>query len=301
MKTPLAALAIGLGAALFAAPRPAGAQTTMDTVVAVRPGARFELQNISGTVQIRTTRRAEIRIHVEYDRARIELEASPSAVSVRTVPRRNGGEADYTIEVPANTPLTLNGISSDIDVQGVCGEAELQSMSGDVHLTCAQGNVSVTSVSGDVTLTDARGRVEISSTSGEVTVRGARAELAAHSVSGDVLLERIEGQEVTAETVSGEVSFAGPIREGGRYRFQSHSGDVTIHPDGALNATISVSTFSGDLESDFPVTLTRGRHVRSREFEFTVGSGNARLQLASFSGTIYLRRAGAAPSREEEQ
>lgn len=300
MKTPLAALAIGLGVALLAAPRPAGAQTTMDTVVAVRPGARFELQNISGTVQVRTTRRTEIRIHVEYDRARIELDASPSAVSVRTVPRRNGGDAAYTVEVPANTPLTVNGVSSDIDVQGVCGEAELQSVSGDVHLACAQGNVSVASVSGDVTLTDARGRVEISSTSGDVTARGARADLAAHSVSGDVLLDRVEGQEVTAETVSGEVSFAGPIREGGRYRFQSHSGDVTIHPDGALNATISVSTFSGDLESDFPVTLTRGGRLRPREFEFTVGSGSARLSLSSFSGTIYLRR-GGAPSREEEQ
>jgi DUF4097 and DUF4098 domain-containing protein YvlB len=300
MKTPLMTLVIGLGAALLAAPRPSGAQTTMDTVGAVRPGARFELQNIAGTVRVRTTRRAEIRIHVEYDRARIEVDASPSTVSVRTVPRRNGGEAAYTVEVPANTPLTVNGISSDIDVQGVCGEAELQSVSGDVRLACAQGNVSVTSVSGDVTLTDARGRVEISSTSGEVTVQGARADLAAHSVSGDVLLERTDGQEVTAETVSGEVGFSGPIREGGRYRLQSHSGDVTIHPDGALNATISVSTFSGDLESDFPVTLTRGGRLRPREFEFTVGSGSARLSLSSFSGTIYLRR-GNAPSREEEQ
>jgi hypothetical protein len=100
--------------------------------------------------------------------------------------------------------------------------------------------------------------------------------------------------------VSGEVGFAGPIRDGGRYRFQSHSGDVTIRPDGAMNATISVQTFSGDLESDFPVTLTRSGRLRPREFEFTVGTGSARLQLASFSGTIYLRR-GGAPSREEEQ
>jgi DUF4097 and DUF4098 domain-containing protein YvlB len=300
MKTPLAALAIGLGAVLLAAPRPAGAQTTLDTVLAVRPGARFELQNISGTVQIRVTRRPEIRLHVEYDRARIVIDASASAVSVRTVPRRNGGDADYTIEVPANTPLTVTGISSDIEVQGVCGEAELQSVSGEVHLVCAQGNVSVTSVSGDVTLADARGRIEISSTSGDVTVRGARADLAAHSVSGDVLLEHIDGQEVTAETVSGEVGFAGPIHDGGRYGFQSHSGDVTIRPEGAVNATISVSTFSGDLESDFPVTLTRGGRLRPREFEFTVGSGSARLTLSSFSGTIYLRRPGA-PSREEEQ
>lgn len=300
MNTPILALAVGLGTVLLAAPRPAGAQTTLDTTLAVRAGARFELQNLSGAVRIRATRRQEIRIHVEYDRARIEIDASSSLVSVRTVPRRNGGDADYTVEVPANTPLTVNGISSDVDVQGVCGEAELQSLSGDVRLTCAQGNVSATSVSGDVVVADARGRLEVGSTSGDVTVQGARADVSAHSVSGDVVLARVEGQDIGAESVSGEISFAGPVLEGGRYRFQSHSGDVVIRPDGALNATISVSTFSGDLESDYTVTLSQGRR-RAREFEFIVGNGGARVTLASFSGTIYLRRGGAPGKDEEEQ
>jgi DUF4097 and DUF4098 domain-containing protein YvlB len=298
MKTKLVAIAAGL-AALLLAPR-AGAQT-LDTTVAVRAGARLDLQNISGTVQVRATRRPDVRIHVEYDRARIEIDASPSSVQIRTVPRRGMGDADYTIEVPVGMGLTVNAVSSDIDVRDVCGEAELQSVSGEVRLACAQGNVSVQSVSGDVTAGDVRGRLEVTSTSGDVTVHNARADVTAHSVSGDVLLDRVEGQDVGAETVSGDVGFSGPIREGGRYRFQSHSGDLTIRPDGALNATISVSTFSGDLESDFPVTLTPGAgRFRPREFEFTVGSGNARLTLTSFSGTIYLRRGGSA-GREEEQ
>jgi len=298
MKTRLVAIMAGVTAVLLA-PR-AGAQT-LDTTVAVRAGARLDLQNISGTVQIRATRRQDVRIHVEYDRARIEIDASPSSVGIRTVPRRGMGDADYSIEVPVGMSLTVNAVSSDIDVRDVCGEAELQSVSGEVRLACAQGNVSVQSVSGDVTAGDVRGRLEVASTSGGVTVHNARADVAAHSVSGDVTLDRVEGQDVSAETVSGEVTFSGPIREGGRYRFQSHSGDVTIRPDGALNATISVSTFSGDLESDFPVTLTpsQGR-FRPREFEFTVGGGNARLRLESFSGTIYLRRGGSAGRKEEQ-
>jgi DUF4097 and DUF4098 domain-containing protein YvlB len=298
MKTKLIAIVAGVAAVLLA-PR-AGAQT-LDTSVAVRAGARLELQNISGSVQVRASRRQDVRIHVEYDRARIEIDASPSSVQIRTVPRRGMGDADYTIEVPVGMGLTVNGISSDIDVRDVCGEAELQSVSGEVRLACAQGNVSVQSVSGDVTVGDVRGRLEVTSTSGDVTVHNARADVTAHSVSGDVVLDRVEGQDVSAETVSGEVGFGGPIREGGRYRFQSHSGDVTIRPDGALSATISVSTFSGDLESDFPVTLTPGQgRFRPREFEFTVGSGNARLTLASFSGTIYLRRGGSAGRKEEQ-
>jgi DUF4097 and DUF4098 domain-containing protein YvlB len=298
MKTKLVAIAAGLTVALLA-PR-AGAQT-LDTTVAVRAGARLELQNISGTVEVRATRRQDVRIHVEYDRARIEIDASATLVQVRTVPRRGMGDANYTIEVPTGTALTVNAVSSDIDVRDVCGEAELQSVSGEVRLACAQGNISVQRVSGDVTVADVRGRLEVTSTSGDVTVNNARADVAAHSVSGDVELDRIEGQDVSAETVSGDVSFGGPVREGGQYRFQSHSGDLTIRPDGPLNATVSVSTFSGDLESDFPVTLTPGAgRFRPREFEFTVGNGNARLSLSSFSGTIYLRRGGPG-AREEEQ
>lgn len=298
MKTELVAIA-AVVAALLLAPR-AGAQT-LDTTLAVRSGARLELQNISGSVQIRATRRSDVRIHVEYDRARIEIEASPLSVQIRTVPRRGMGDAEYTIEVPVGTGLTVNAVSSDIDVRDVCGEAELQSVSGEVRLACAQGNVTVQSVSGDVTVSDVRGRMEATAISGGLSVRNVRADVAAHSVSGDVVLEGVQGQDVSAETVSGDVAFTGPIREGGRYRFQSHSGDLTIRPDGALNATVSVSTFSGDLESDFPVTLTPGPgRFRPREFEFTVGHGNARLGLSSFSGTIYLRRGGTT-GREEEQ
>jgi DUF4097 and DUF4098 domain-containing protein YvlB len=149
-----------------------------------------------------------------------------------------------------------------------------------------------------VTVSDARGRLEVGSTSGEVVVRGAQADVTAQSVSGDVTLDQIDGRDVSAETVSGEVTYRGAIADGGRYRFQSHSGDVTVQPAGRdLNASVSVSTFSGDLESDYPVTLTQSGRIRPREFEFTIGRGGARLTLASFSGTIYLRR--AAPGRED--
>jgi len=298
MKTLPRAFAFGLGAVLLAAPRPAAAQATLDTTLAVRSGTRLELQNIAGSIEIRLTRRSEVRVHAEYDRARIEVDVSAGVVSVRTIPRRNGGEVTYTVEVPAGTELQVNGFSSDITVRGICGEAELHTLSGDILLECARGNVSVRSVSGEVTVSDARGRLEAGSTSGSVMVRDAQADVTAQSTSGDVTLDRIDGRDVSGETISGEVTYRGTIADGGRYRFQSHSGDVTVQPAGRdLNASVSVSTFSGDLESDYPVTLTQTGRIRPREFEFTIGRGSARLTLASFSGTIYLRR--TAPGRED--
>ncbi len=301
MKTSVLALAAGL-AALSIAPR-ARAQT-LDTTVSVRAGARLELQNISGTVQIRGARRQDVRIHASYDRARIEIDASPTHVEIRTVPRHGMGDVDYTIEVPVEMGLTVNAVQSDIDVRDACGEAELQSVQGEVTLACARGIVSAQSVSGDVTVSDVRGRLEASTVSGDLSVTNARADLTARSVSGDITLDRVDGQDVNVESVAGDIAFGGPIHDGGRYRFQSHSGDLTIRPDGALNATVEVSTFSGDLESDYPVTLTPGGGrggVSPREFEFTIGTGNARLSLGSFSGTIYLRRGGAAARQEREE
>jgi hypothetical protein len=67
---------------------------------------------------------------------------------------------------------------------------------------------------------------------------------------------------------------------------------VTFGMPARVDATISVSTFSGDFESDVPVQLTEQR--RGRQFSFTLGSGSARVELQSFSGDIRLVHAGAA-------
>ncbi len=290
MKPIVAVLAV---AATALAPHVIQAQD-LDTTIAVRSGARFELSSVSGSVKIQTWGRPQIRVVAQTDGARVDLDASASGVSVRTEPRRGEGDVDFTITVPANTPLEVHAISADVTASDVCGEASLGSISGGVTLRCGNGDVQVESVSGDVQASDVRGHLEISSTSGDVQVRGVRGDVSARSVSGDVTLERVDGQDVRAETVSGDIGFSGPIHDGGRYGFHSHSGDVTVRPDGDLSASISISTFSGDVESDWPMTINPGGGpVRPREWEFTIGAGGAKLNLESFSGTIYLRRGGA--------
>jgi hypothetical protein len=294
MKTIVAVLAL---AASAAAPCALTAQD-VDTTIVVRSGARFDLNSVSGTVKIQTWGRPQIRVVAQSDGARVTVDASPGGVSVRTVPRRGEGDVDFTITVPASTSLEVHAISADVEANGVCGEATLGSISGGVTLRCGNGNVQIESVSGDVQASDVRGNLEITSTSGDVEARGVHGDVNARSVSGDVSLDRVDGKSVGAETVSGDIGFSGPVHDDGRYRFRSHSGDVTVRPDGDLSAYISVSTFSGDVESDWPMTINPGGGpVRPREWEFTIGGGSAKLTLESFSGTIYLRRNGAASRR----
>jgi len=273
------------------------AQNTLDTTLAARAGTRLSVNNFSGEVTIRSWDRPQVRVVAEYDRARVEIDDGAGRISVRTASRRMESDVDYVITVPAGTAVEVDGMSTDVNLAGVCGEATINTLSGDVDVQCV-GEATIQSVSGDVTVADARAGLEVGSTSGDVIVRGARGDVTAHSVSGDVQLSQVDGTDVGAESVAGEIVYGGRILDGGRYRFESHSGDVTLRVTGNLNAQISVGTFSGDFESDFPIELTPGSKM-GREWEFRLGTGSARLRLRSFSGTIGLRRGLAGSPREE--
>jgi len=286
-----AAFGLALGTATLQA-------QTMDSTFSVGRRARLNVQSMSGTVEIRSWNKSQIRVQAEYDRARVEFDANPDRVTVRTVSRRGNSEVDYRINVPVGTAVEISGISIDSDISGVCGAVTISTTSGDVVLQCLDGDGQIQTISGDVTVTDARSALEINATSGDVQVRGARGPVTVHNTSGDVTLSDVSGNDVDVETVSGDLDYSGRVLDSGRYRLSSHSGDVTLHVTGTLNATVAVSTFSGDFASDFPIELQPGSHV-SREWEFRQGNGSARVRLNSFSGTINLRRGTGSGPREE--
>lgn len=272
--------------------------STIDTVFAVRGNARLSVQNQSGTVNVRVWNRSQIRVEAEHDRARVEFDATGNTVTARTVSRRGNSDVEFSISVPAGTALDINGLSLDVTVSGVCGPISITTLSGDVDVQCTDGDASIQSTSGDINVSDARGPLEINGNSGDIMVRGARGLLKINAISGDVMLTDIAGNDVTAEVVSGEVEFSGRILDTGRYRFAAHSGDVTLHIAGNPNATFSVSTFSGDFESDFQIQIQPGTRM-GKDWEFRLGTGSARVRAESFSGTINLRRGTTGGPREE--
>ncbi len=270
----------------------------LDTTLSVRGQPKLSVSNLSGDIVIRVWSRAQVRVQAEYDRSEVEVTESGGRVSVRTLTRRNSGEVDYTISVPRGTGIEINAVSSDVTISEVCGDLNLNTVSGDVGVDCVEGDAQIQTVSGDVTVANVRTRhLDVGSTSGDVVVRGVHGGVGAHSVSGDVTLSQIDGDEVTAETVSGGIDYDGRIADNGRYNFEAHSGDVSLRVTGTFNATVSVSTFSGDFSSDFPITIAPGRQTQ-REWEFRQGTGSARVRLQSFSGTINLRRGFGSPREE---
>jgi len=261
----------------------------------VRGTPRLSVANYNGDVTIRGWNRSEVRVEAEYERSRVEIDHVGGRVNVRTA--RRGGETSFTITVPAGSAVEVNGHSGDVDVSGACGEVSVTTQSGDVSVACAQGLASIQSLSGDVDVRDVRGDLDVSANSGEVRAHGVRGKVNVHVISGEIDLGGIEGSEVTAEAVSGDIRYSGPFRDGGRYILQSHSGEVTAFVTGTPNATVSVSTYSGDFDSEFRIELEPGTQV-AREWQFRLGNGSARVRLESFSGSIYLKRGSGSPRED---
>jgi hypothetical protein len=131
-------------------------------------------------------------------------------------------------------------------------------------------------------------KLSANSVSGDVEVNGAGDEVRARSVSGDVRLERLRAPSVTATSVSGNVdvdveALTGP----GDLRFTSVSGNVSLRLPRALDADVTLKTVSGELDSDFQLTL-EGRMSR-RSLGGRIGRGGRTLHLTTVSGDIRLR------------
>lgn len=269
-----------------------------DTTFNVQRGQRLELNTHSGDIVVHTWARNAVRVQTSGSTpSRIAIDQSASVVSIRSAGGRGGPpNVDYELTIPAWMDIRLSGVTADMHLDGLQGPVSAETVEGDVVVAGGSGLVSLRSVQGNVSLTGARGKIDVNSVNSDVVVHDVSGELQAETVNGDVNLLRIQSDNVEANTVNGEITYDGTIRPNGRYRLTTHNGGVSVVIPEGTGAQVSVSTFQGDFESAFPVTLTERRGKR---FNFTIGDGSARVELESFGGTIRLVRPGAVLPRHE--
>ena len=259
-----------------------------DTTVSLRGGTRLELSSAEGQITVQAWNRNAIRVEADHDDdTRIQIDQGGGTVSVRARARYGPSEVSWRLTVPAEMSLDLSSQSGDVRVSGTKGEVSVSTVEGTIRVEGGSGFVTLESVEGGIELLSTAGRISASTVAGGISIRGASGDLKASAVDGDINLVDIDSSNLEANTVDGNISFSGPIRAGGRYRLSSHDGDVMVTTP-AINAEVSVSTFSGEFESDYPVTL-KGTQNRGR-MSFTLGTGGARLELESFDGTVALRK-----------
>jgi DUF4097 and DUF4098 domain-containing protein YvlB len=272
----------------------------IDSTVPVERGQRLEVDLFAGDVDVKTWSRNAVRVVADPDgRGRVEIERSATSVSVRTTGRRGPPlSTDIELTVPAWMALDISGVYTDISIAGARGPISAETVQGDVSAEGGDGLVSVKSVQGGVSVTGAKGRIEANSVNADVEVRRSSGEISTETVNGSIDLVGTDATTLTATSVNGDLNYDGPLHSGGRYALSTHNGDITLAVAEAASAAVSVSTFNGEFESDFPVTLTETR--KGKRFNFTIGSGSAQVTLESFQGTISLVRPGSQRHRDDD-
>ena len=132
--------------------------------------------------------------------------------------------------------------------------------------------------------------VSANSVSGNVDVVGAEGDVRGGSVSGDVRMVNLRATSVRASSVSGNVDVIVDALTGpGPLKFTSVSGNVTAELPRALDADVTMRSVSGNLDSDFALTLN-GRMSR-HSLEARIGKGGRELEVHTVSGNVRLRAA----------
>lgn len=286
-------------AAALAAPTLASAQIErqrIDTIVPLNANGTVDLSLISGTIEVSAWSRDQVKIEATTQHGNLRFTASRSRVGLSVDHEdqrgryRSSGKTIYKVVVPRGTRLIAESVSGPITIKGTGGEVDAESVSGTIEVEDAR-SLSFESVSGGVRAKNVRGGASGESVSGHVILEDVTGDVEAESVSGPIRLSGITAKFVRAGTVSGPIQFSGSVDPAGKYEFESHSGTIRLALPANTGARLSLETFSGSFQSDFPVTLGGNDGPGSgRSGEARIGRGNARIEAQTFSGSILIIR-----------
>lgn len=122
---------------------------------------------------------------------------------------------------------------------------------------------------------------------GEMSAEGLKADVQASTVNGSVRVTTAGLAE--ASTVNGSVYVEmGRADWPDELDFSTVNGRITLILPAKLDTEVRASTVNGDMESDFPMTVS-GR-FGPRRWRGTIGAGGRSLSLSTVNGEIRLRK-----------
>lgn len=268
---------------------------SLDTVVAFEARGTVSVNCPGGTVIVTGFDKNEIRVKARTENGGIRFASSGSRATLEPALGRGCSDGQFEIAVPAGARVTATSWSGSVSVRGVHGDVETRTQSADIDVR-EVGRLDVETLSGDVRAQGVTGDAHVTTVSGGIDLSRVRGDVDVETVSGDLGLHDVVARQIRTHSTSGDVDFAGQIADGGRYEFTTHSGSVRLQLPTDVGAQLSVSTFSGGIDSDFPITLRAGGHHIGRDqgkrLTFTLGQGSAKIVAETFSGDITLSSAG---------
>jgi DUF4097 and DUF4098 domain-containing protein YvlB len=241
------------------------------------------LQNVgNGRIEVKSSKNAEVvvsatqasnKIGIVAEQAEERVDVTASVLDSSAPPAEL--EANFQLTVPEETELQLRTQTGLVYVEQVMGDMILQSVAGDIHLKEVSGYIVVRTTGGSLVCTQCAGKLDF------------------NSVSGNAQVLQPGLTNVTLFTTSGNILFDGDFIRTGIYTMKSGKGTVEVHFSGNDSFDLKAQTAMGTVDNQAEAYLKPDSHgVRHMASKFTkglfgtVGSGLAKVELSSYSGTI---------------
>jgi len=247
--------------ALCAAPRAAAADD-FRWHGAIASGHSIEIKGVNGDVRAEPSGGNEVEVIAEKtanrdnpDSVRIDVVPHGGDVTVCAVyPSRDGSQPN---ECQPGNAGRMNTQNNDVQVKFT---VKVPAGVGFIGKT-VNGGVEATQLNGDVVLTTVNGSVTFSTTG-----------------------------EARASTVNGSIKGAmGRASWTGTLDMNTVNGGITLALPSDLNSDVRITTTNGDIQTDFPVTISGT--VTRRKLEGTIGAGGRLLSLGTTNGSVTLKTA----------
>jgi len=285
---------------------------TETRTLALGPAGALELSTLEGNITVAAGSGKDVRIDiVRRARAASDRDAKVGLSEVQVGTDRRGDRlvvsvvaprrtsvpvrvnVSYTVTAPAGTRLSARAVRGNVDIKGIKGEVAAEATSGNITIADAAEVSVVRTISGNVTLANVEGagRLALNVVSGNVALdRVKMRELEIDVTTGDVRITDGTSDNVEIRSLAGSIDYAGPLVRGGRYKLQTHSGEVRMIVSSKTGFDLQASSFAGRIKIDPDWLPKGGTAPMPRLIRVTIGDGGASVVATTFSGNVTVGR-----------
>jgi len=241
------------------------------------------IQNVAdGRIEVKSWKNPEVVVLASQpsNKIALDLEQADDRIDVTAnVIDASAAAADLTeniqLTVPEETELQIKTQSGLIYVEQVLGDMKLESVAGDIHLKEVSGYIIVHTTGGSLICTQCSGKLDF------------------NTISGSVQVLQPSLRSVNLVTTTGNILFDGDFIRTGIYTMRSGRGLVEVRFAGADSFDLNAQTSTGTVDNRAAAFLKPDSHgIRRTASKYakglfgSVGSGLAKVELSSFSGTV---------------
>ncbi|WP_199100987.1 DUF4097 family beta strand repeat-containing protein [Dyella sp. ASV21] len=267
------------------------------------PTVRVNISNVKGEVNVIAWDRNQVQVtgHLGDGAKPLTIDGDNNDMTIRVQSQGKSGWFNWSnensmgsstldVRVPKGASLSVDVVSASMSIDGINGgKIKVNTVSGKARVNARTPLAELESVSGSLEFAGSADRVNLQTVSGDILAPNVNSEAELQTVSGRIRVGGGPWRKLNLSTVSGDVQLAGGIAPGGTFDVDSMSGDVQVQIPSNTSAIIHANTFSGDLRSDFG-TVSKVEHGPGSELRATVGGGNAKINIETFSGDLRIRK-----------